>query len=141
MRRRSYVVGLSSILCLIFAASAQADVPFGQFGSGAGQTNHPHGVATDLSTGRVYVADTGNNRIDAFDSSGEFLLAFGWGVADGTTNALQSCGPEATPPTASCFKGIEGAGSGQLSGPRSIAVDNQPGSPAFGDIYVVEECG
>ena len=138
MRRRSYVVGLSSILCLIFAASAQADVPFGTIGSGAGQTQNPEGVATDLSNGRVYVADAGNHRIDVFDSNGEFLLAFGWGVADGTTNALQSCGPEATPPTASCFRGIGGSGPGQLGRPRSIAVDNQPGSPAQGNIYVVD---
>jgi hypothetical protein len=83
----------------------------------------------DASDGRVYVADSGNNRIDVFDVDGNFLMAFGWGVADGVTNALQTC-------TATCFEGIPGSGAGQFSSPRSIAVDNDPTSPAYRDVYV-----
>ena len=37
----------------------------GKPGSGNGQFNYPNGVATD-SSGNVYVADTGNNRIQKF---------------------------------------------------------------------------
>jgi hypothetical protein len=87
----------------------------------------------DASSGHVYVADRGNNRIDVFDPTGNFLFAFGWGVADGTTNSLQTC-------TATCFRGIPGFGAGQFSGVLglSVAVDNHESSPSFHDIYVFD---
>ena len=43
---------------------------FGGSGSGNGQFNGPRGVAVTGAT--VYVADTGNNRIEYFDTSGTF---------------------------------------------------------------------
>ena len=49
---------------------------WGSFGSGNGQFESPVGVATDGS-GNVYVADTGNNRIQKFDASGTFLTTWG----------------------------------------------------------------
>ena len=124
---------LAASVLLVPSASA---LGFGGFGSGAGQTERPAGVAVDTAQGRVYVADAGNNRVDVFTTGGEFRLAFGWGVADGSTTALQTCGPDATPPTATCFKGVAGSGSGQLSSPTHIAVDNDPASAGLGDIYV-----
>lgn len=46
-------------------------------GTGPGQlASRPLGIAVD-GVGRVYVADTGNNRIEIFDSSGAFLETFG----------------------------------------------------------------
>ncbi len=42
------------------------------------------GIACD-STGKVYVADNGNNRIQVFTAEGEFLKMFGrygWGRGD-----------------------------------------------------------
>ncbi len=36
---------------------------FGSFGSGEGQFNSPTGLAIDPSNGRLYVADTGNHRV------------------------------------------------------------------------------
>ncbi len=45
-------------------------------GTGAGQFSKPRGIATD-STGNIYVADTGNSRIQKFDPMGKFLTAFG----------------------------------------------------------------
>ena len=41
---------------------------WGSFGAGAGQFSSPSGIAVDAS-GNVYVADTGNNRIEMFDPS------------------------------------------------------------------------
>jgi len=58
-------------------------------GSGAGQlasgTLGVAGIAID-SSGDVYVADDGNNRIDEFSAAGAFIEAYGWGVADGASS-------------------------------------------------------
>ena len=118
------------------ASSASADLSFCPFGSGAGQCEKPEGVGVDTSegapsSGHVYVADRGNNRVNVFEADGDFLFAFGWGVADGVTNAFQTC-------TATCFKGIAGAGSGQFSGVRGVAVDNNEASASFHDVYVYD---
>lgn len=44
---------------------------FGEPGSGPGQLNTPHSIATDAK-GNVYVADRGNGRIQVFDGEGNF---------------------------------------------------------------------
>lgn len=100
---------------------------FGSAGSGAGQVSSPAGVAVDSVTHDVYVADEGNFRIDEFSSSGSFLRAWGWGVADGLP-AFEAC-------TLSCQPGISGSGAGQFEKPAFVAVDNS-GSPSAGDVYV-----
>jgi hypothetical protein len=82
-------------------------------------------VAADPVTGHVYVVDAANNRISEFTSWGEFVKAWGWGVADGTTEALQTC-------TAICFSGIAGTGAGQFEGPSAITVDSA------GNVFVKE---
>ncbi len=45
-------------------------------GKGIGQYNSPFGIAVDVS-GNVYVADTGNHRIQKFSSTGAFISALG----------------------------------------------------------------
>ena len=45
---------------------------WGTQGSGDGQFNYPSGICVDAN-GNVYVADSGNNRIEKFDSNGNFL--------------------------------------------------------------------
>lgn len=47
---------------------------FGSFGTGNGQFDTPREVAVDGSS-NIYVADAGNSRFQAFDSSGNFLCA------------------------------------------------------------------
>ncbi|WP_052476208.1 6-bladed beta-propeller [Cohnella kolymensis] len=51
-------------------------VSFGNFGSGNGQFDHPRGIAVDSSL-NIYVADTGNNRIQKFASDGTYVTSFG----------------------------------------------------------------
>ena len=142
------------VLCvsLLLATPAQAarnhvfsNVKIGEKGSGAGDlelaapvvepgTHRDEkggsGVAVDDVSGDVYVADTGNHRVDEFSSSGAFVLAFGWGVNKKEPKAeLQTC-TEAT----GCQAGQSGAEPGELEKPLFIAVDNSPGGE--GAVYV-----
>jgi DNA-binding beta-propeller fold protein YncE len=50
---------------------------FGGFGTAAGRLNFPHAVAFDAKNGRVIVADTFNNRIQAFLPDGTPANVFG----------------------------------------------------------------
>jgi tripartite motif-containing protein 71 len=104
---------------------------FGKYGSGAGEFKEPFGIGVDQGNGDVYVVDTDNYRVEKFTSSGRFLLAWGWGVADGRTEALQTC-------TSKCYQGREGGGPGQFQFSEGVAVDNDPGSSSRGDVYVVD---
>jgi DNA-binding beta-propeller fold protein YncE len=46
---------------------------WGRKGAGPGEFNVPHRLAMD-SAGRLFVADRSNNRIQAFDQDGNYLL-------------------------------------------------------------------
>ena len=96
---------------------------FGSKGSGSGQFSTPLGLAAEAS-GNVWVADSGNNRIEKFTSSGTFLAAWGWGVADGQAKS-EVC-------TSSCQAGISGSGNGQFKGSGDIAIDSS------GNLWVVD---
>ena len=128
------------------AASADANVNLCPPGEGAGQCsatgNHagssagPRGLAVDDETGRLYVADLGNNRIDVFAAEGgEFLFAFGWGVRTGASEP-QTCTTES-----GCRAGLAGSGAGQFAGPEWVAVDNAAGSATRHDVYVMSQEG
>ena len=121
-------------------------------GAGAGALSAPSGPAVDPSaglpsSGNIYIADTRNSRIDEFHptvSGGEvtgvsFVHAFGFGVADGITGALQSC-------TATCYEGLSGSGventGGELHEVKGVAVDStgviyalQRTRPGFGCAF------
>ncbi|HYP55461.1 MAG TPA: hypothetical protein VEQ41_04070, partial [Solirubrobacterales bacterium] len=110
-------------------------------GSGAGQTNIPHGVAGDPDTGRVYISDMENHRINEYTAWGLFVKSWGWDVApdgmpgDTTTDDLETCGPpapEAEPSPGLCKAGAAGPGKGQLNWPMGLAVDPS------GNVYVFE---
>jgi tripartite motif-containing protein 71 len=80
---------------IIHAETYQFVTKWGSYGGGNGQFYSSHGVAVD-SSGNVYVADGGNNRIQKFDSNGTFLTKWG----------------------------LYGSGDGQFKIPRYIAVDS-----------------
>jgi hypothetical protein len=96
---RLTVAALVSLLVSLALAANASGFGFvrswGTEGVGDGQFESPGAIAVD-ATGNVYVADTGNNRIQKFDSQGNFLLQ--WGSF--------------------------GSGNGQFKGPRGIAADS-----------------
>jgi NHL repeat len=116
------------------AGPATAATEFGRFGQGAGEFIEPNGIAVDQESGDVYVVDSNNERIEKFTREGAFLLTWGWGVADGKTEALQTC----TAAAAACFPGFGGTGSGEFSFTEGVAVNNDPSSPSYHDVYVVD---
>jgi hypothetical protein len=108
---------------------------FGSPGQGAGElaltggTEEAagSGVAVNSTTHDVYVADTGNARVDEFTAAGTFVRAWGWGVADGLPTS-ETC-------ALSCSAGLQGSQPGQFTAPAFIAVDNS-GGLSSGDVYV-----
>lgn len=125
-----------AVVCLLAGAPAQVAFPAefgGPGGGGAGQLSQPFSPAVDnsqsvldQSAGDVYVADRNNNRVDKFGPKGEFLLAWGWGVADGKAE-FEQCGPEASGGPSPCQTGLEGLETGEfeLHKENTIAVDSE----------------
>jgi hypothetical protein len=120
----------SSLVLAPSAVGASIPVPlteFGQKGSGAGQFQFAASVVANPTTGHIYAVDSSlgdqSDRIVEFTAFGEFVKAWGWGVRNGAAE-LQTCGPGATPPSATCLPGLEGGGAGQLDEPAGIALDS-----------------
>jgi DNA-binding beta-propeller fold protein YncE len=149
--RRSLVRFCLAVCAAVAACTAGAASPtlgarahafsfvFGSAGSGAGAVSLASapllespgsGVAVNDATHNVYVADTENRRIDEFDSKGQFIRAWGWGVATGAVE-FQVC-------TATCRAGLSGSAPGQFETPSYVAVDNGASSASKGDVYVAD---
>ncbi len=84
-----------------FSSSGTFVRAFDEKGSGNGKSNAPYAIATDPTSGNVYVVEGASilagasaNRVQEFSAEGAFITAFG----------------------------ASGVGSGQLAGPRGIAV-------------------
>jgi len=88
------------------------------------------GIAVDVTSHDVFVADTGNRRVSEFTSAGSFLRAWGWGVLNGAQE-LQVC-------ESNCLPGLSGSHPGQFEVPSYIAVDNDGTSASHGDVYVAD---
>jgi hypothetical protein len=117
------------IAALVFtsatALAAQTRVLVNTFGA----LSNPQGLAINQSSGDVYVADTGNNRVEKFDALGNFLLAFG---ADVGGAGVDTCTSALT-----CAAGTQGSAPGQFTTAQFLAVDNS-GGPSAGDVYVAD---
>jgi hypothetical protein len=137
--RRLVVASLCGLTCVLMAGAfspAASGALFGGEGGGSGRIDGASGVALDNATGDVYVADERNHRVDKFDGSGGFLMAWGWAVEEESpARELQAC-------TSACQPGGYGEpfGPGEASGEsfQSVAVDNDPLSSSYQDVYVVD---
>ena len=144
----------AAALFLLAPAVASANLTllnqWGSAGTGPGQFQLPSGVAVDRS-GNVYVADSNNDRVQRFDSNGNFLGSFG---APGVFNGPGHMGidPQGNPivvdegnyrvvkysPAGQLLVqyGSFGGGPGQFSGnPHGAATD------AAGNVYAVDVGG
>jgi DNA-binding beta-propeller fold protein YncE len=92
---------------------------FGAGGSGAGQLAEPDGVAVNEASGDVYVVDRGNDRVEYFTAGGAYVGEFNGSGADAAVEG-------------------KAAPTGRLSEPTAIAIDNEAGSPSYGDVYVAD---
>lgn len=123
---------------------------FGSSGTGNGQFSGPTGIAVGPN-GHIWVADTGNNRIQHFDSEGKFVSQFGatgsgngqfkkpyglavsseeriW-VTDKENNRVQQFNAEGKYLSQI---GTLGSGTGQFSSPSGLAVGSS------GHIWVAD---
>jgi DNA-binding beta-propeller fold protein YncE len=94
-------------------------------GDEGGDLNAPRGIAVD-DAGNVYVANTSFNRIDKFDSDGNFIRAWGRDVVEGGITGFENCVAGVN----TCKLGTTGTGNGMMSSPAGIAVG------ASGLVYV-----
>ena len=61
----------------VLAADYRLVNEWGTFGAEIGQFNEPADIAFDPNSGDVFVSDLKNNRIQKFDSNGNYLISWG----------------------------------------------------------------
>jgi hypothetical protein len=121
---------------------------FGAFGTTAGPPNTGAGSGLAVApagapnAGDVLVGDAGNQRLQEFSATGQFVRAFGWDVvAQGPdddraalANEFEVCAAAAFD---ACKAGSQGSGAGQFSAATPTRVAEDPA----GHIYTVEPTG
>ena len=114
--------GLTGAEVCSTAASCKAGVN----GDLGGEFNSPNGIGAN-PVGNVYVADANNNRIQKFDSAGNFQLTWGKDVDGGGSTGFEACSL-----AIGCKAGVAGALGGELNLPLGVAADST------GGVYVVD---
>jgi len=153
-RRRRASLGLAlataaiALLAMVPPATAGMRVsgflgsPTGAAGTDGGLFSGPTGIAINqtgaggVAVGEIYVADTGNHRIQQFDPSGAFVRAWGFdvieaGVPNDTGTGFEVCDTTAPVPNvpSDCQAGSpSGTEGGAMDSPRGIAVDQSNGN-------------
>jgi hypothetical protein len=107
LQRMARISGLALALAMLLVPAAATAAPHelltkfgencgdtgkiisGDCGFAAGETVLPRGVAVNPTTGHVYIANQGGNRVDEFTPWGSFVKAFGWDVAPGQVDEVQ----------------------------------------------------
>jgi streptogramin lyase len=131
------------------------DAMWGSKGSGPTQLNDPEGIAVSPD-GRIFIADTGNNRIQVWSADGEPITSYGsFGTSADWRNPPQFNHPEAVyvHPSLQIYVsdtlnnrivvldnkglvsttwGTQGSATSQFNLPRAIAKDR------LGDIWVLD---
>jgi DNA-binding beta-propeller fold protein YncE len=62
---------------LIFDRNGYLKLQFGREGIGNGEFSFPNGIAVDKKTGRIFVADSNNARVQSFDKKGKYIATIG----------------------------------------------------------------
>jgi DNA-binding beta-propeller fold protein YncE len=131
-----------------FTVNGEFLTKWGTYGTGNGQFDYPWDVAVDAS-GNVYVVDNQYNiasRVQKFDSSGNFLLAWSGNLNNPRGIAVDSSSNvyvadhgnhrvkkfDSSGNLLLTLGGTSGAGNGQFSGPNDVVVDSS------GNIYVTD---
>lgn len=143
------LIAATALLALPGAASAAPQGVIDSCGSGGGTLGgqfgsaSPGAVAVNNSTGDVYVADTGNHRVQRFSSSCAFVSAWGKDVIASGAPGDTGLGFELCTVAANCKAGVASTlglgGEFNLSvnaGGTGIAVNQ-----TSGDVYVSEGVG
>jgi DNA-binding beta-propeller fold protein YncE len=143
----SGINGVSKRLC----SDGSFVTAFGANGSGDGELSAPYGIAYSSTTGTLYVADTGNDRVQEFTTAGVFVRKWG---SSGTGNGQFmnatgiAIGPDGTVFVADSGRddvqqftssgtflrkfGTAGSGNGQFAAADGIAVESD------GDVWVTD---
>lgn len=126
-----------------YASATVPQISFGSLGSGPGQLHLPRGIAVDDS-GKIYVADNRNHRVEVFDQSGKYVSEFDKGgtpegiavskagdviVIDRGNMTVEKYSQDGR--LVSSF-GSAGSNPGQLGNAERVATDSA------GNIYVTE---
>jgi len=112
------------------SCTADTGCKAGSSGSGSGQFGGTvMGLAVD-SLGYVYVLDSSNNRVQKFDSDGNFVLMFGGEVNKSTNASICTAASGDT-----CGKGIVGTANGQFTWGGAFA-ERIAIAPSSDTIYV-----
>lgn len=77
-----FLIFVASTMAIVRAQTYSFSAQWGSQGSADGQFNSPFDIAVGKS-GNIYVADSGNNRIQKFDSNGNFLSTWSKGHYEG----------------------------------------------------------
>jgi DNA-binding beta-propeller fold protein YncE len=120
----SVAPGISFEICTVISQCQATSPAAGDVG---GDMAGPSGVAVD-GAGNVYVANTFFNRVDKFDSSGNFTRAWGRDVLEGGGTGFEFCVAGA----GTCQAGTIGGTKGEMDRPTGIAVGPN------GEVYVAD---